>query len=282
MQGPTQTQALNNDIPRRLNNASQELSPAATTPSDFFPLPGTSVDSTGPCGLSIYSYGTTSIFDDIDFMGIENTYPPDLDPASSTAPQDHRPQNETAARIVHRLTPSSSSPRSNNSSNFTEHESLGTVVECKLDNSLGKAGWLSPLHIAVQRGHNKIVRVLLQHNVDCNVKDSDGLTPLIHATIGGYEDVVSSLLSHGAHIGSVDGNRRSALHLAVIHGHEALLKDLLSHRSCKKSLMDAYDKDGKTPLHMAVDLGFEAAVLALLQSGANVHCRAQKSSYEPS
>ena len=140
----------------------------------------------------------------------------------------------------------------------------------------GKAGWLSPLHIAAQKGHERIVRVLLQHNIDCNEKDSDGLTPLIHATVGGYQDVVSSLLSHEARISKVDGQRRSALHWAVIHRHEVLLKMLLSHCIGEGTLVDGYDNNGRTPLHIAVDMDFEAGVQILLQSGANVHYRARK------
>ncbi len=35
--------------------------------------------------------------------------------------------------------------------------------------------WLSPLHMAAQKGHDRIVRMLLEHNGDCNEGDSEGL-----------------------------------------------------------------------------------------------------------
>ncbi|KAK3985846.1 ankyrin repeat-containing domain protein [Cladorrhinum sp. PSN332] len=135
--------------------------------------------------------------------------------------------------------------------------------------------WQSSLHIAAQKGHNRIVCVLLQHHSDCNEKDSEGLTPLIHATIGGFEDVVSSLLNHGARITSVDNQHRSALHWAIVHRREAMLKLLLKHcAGGDREVLDGYDVNGKTPLHTAIDTGFEAGVQMLLQFGANVHYRA--------
>ena len=155
-------------------------------------------------------------------------------------------------------------------------DSLGLQIDESISPS-GRAGWLSPLHIAAQKGHDRIARLLLQHSIDCNEKDSDGLTPLIHATIGGFEDVISSLLSHGARIGNVDGQRRSAFHWAVIYRREAVLKILLNHCAGERTLIDGYDNEGRTPLHMAVDMGFEAGVQVLLQFGANVHYRARKS-----
>ena len=144
-------------------------------------------------------------------------------------------------------------------------ETLGPVTDDSASSS-GKAGWPSPLHIAEQKGHDRIASVLLQHNIDCSETDSEGLTPLIHAIIGGYEHVVSSVLSHGARIGNVDSQRRSALPCAVVRRREALLKVLSSHCTGKRTLMDGYDNDnnGRSPLHTAVDTGFEAGVKILL------------------
>jgi ankyrin repeat protein len=84
------------------------------------------------------------------------------------------------------------------------------------------------------------------------------------------------LLAHGARLGSLDSQHRSALHWAVVHRREALLKLLLKHsvRVGERSVIDGYDTHGKTPLHTAIDTGFEAGVQVLLQYGANVHFKA--------
>ena len=142
-------------------------------------------------------------------------------------------------------------------------------------------GWQGTLHLAAQKGHDHIVRVLLEHKTDCNERDSDGLTPLMHATIGGYDEVAVLLLSHGACIGDVDGHGRSALHWAVLHRREGLLRLLLAQSATATvehgAFVDGYDEMGRTPLHTAVDTGFEAGVHVLLQLGASPHNRARKS-----
>ncbi|KAL8841190.1 MAG: hypothetical protein Q9170_001044 [Blastenia crenularia] len=141
------------------------------------------------------------------------------------------------------------------------------------------SGWLSPLHIAARKGHDRIVHVLLQHNVDCNEKDSDGLTPMIHAIIGGHEDVLRSLLLNGACTSSSEGQpHRSVLHWAVLHRRENLLRVLLNHHLEEKTSIDAYDECGRTPLHVAIDTNFEAGVFTLLQFGADPSYKAHKCS----
>lgn len=139
-------------------------------------------------------------------------------------------------------------------------------------------GWFGGLHIAARRGHDRIVRTLLQHNVNCNERDSDGSTPLIHAVIEDHEAVVACLLAHGARIGEGDNVGRSALHWAVLHRRESLLRLLLGHFSERERELEinTYDDFGWTPLHMAIERGFEEGVQLLLQYGANLHSRARK------
>lgn len=139
------------------------------------------------------------------------------------------------------------------------------------DDKNGNGKWINPLHLAAKRGHNHIVRILLQHPVDCNEADSEGLTPLAHAVAGGYEDVVASLLQHGARLQEAgsDPQRRSALHWAVLHRRDAILRLLLRHCASEREIVNGRDSQGCTPLHTAVEMGFEAGVSALLENGAN-------------
>ncbi|ROW17039.1 hypothetical protein VPNG_01225 [Cytospora leucostoma] len=83
----------------------------------------------------------------------------------------------------------------------------------------------------------------------------------------------------GAHLGGVDGRRRSALHWAVKARREAMLRLLLRHADAANdtSVIDSYDDAGRTPLHVAIDCGFEPGVPLLLDFGANMHSRARKS-----
>jgi hypothetical protein len=140
--------------------------------------------------------------------------------------------------------------------------------------------WLTPLHVAAQKGRGKLVDILLQHDADCNAKDSDSLTPLAHATIGGHKDVVTLLLAHGARICEVDNQRRTVLHWAVMRRRDGVLKILLEHCGRDHALMNKYDRTGKAPVHIAIETDFEEGLRLLLQFGANVHLRMRKHTYE--
>ncbi|GAP91983.1 putative ankyrin repeat-containing protein [Rosellinia necatrix] len=140
-------------------------------------------------------------------------------------------------------------------------------------------GWLSPLHLAAKRGSSRIIRMLLQHNSDCNEPDSEGLTPLIHAVMGGHEEAALSLLEYGARIENIqrDGERPrpSAIHWAVLKRREGVLRVLLDHSSDPK-LLDSYDDCGRAPLHIAIDAEFDAGVSLLLKFGADPSQKVQQ------
>ncbi|KAL4733876.1 ankyrin repeat-containing domain protein [Aspergillus similis] len=127
------------------------------------------------------------------------------------------------------------------------------------------------LHRAVQTGNSKVVRLLLEHNADCNSKDNAGLTPLSCAVIGGHEEILELLLSHGARMGHVDNAHWSALHWAVFHNRHRILERLLSCCGGDSSLLNIRNKDGETPLSVAVGAGSEVAVKLLLEFGATVN-----------
>ncbi|TFK30361.1 ankyrin [Coprinopsis marcescibilis] len=53
----------------------------------------------------------------------------------------------------------------------------------------------TPLHLASDRGHLEIVKLLLATGADRNIPDADEFTPLQLAEIAGREDVVAALLA---------------------------------------------------------------------------------------
>lgn len=146
------------------------------------------------------------------------------------------------------------------------------------DDDEGDGTWQNSLHIAATKGFDRITRILLQHgDIDCNEKDSDGVTPLILATIGGYDDVVNSLLSHGASLCIVDDEHdRSAIHWAIVHRRDSLLEVLLDQCAAQQTPIDLYDKSGRTPLHLAVHMGYDAGVQLLLSFGANAQHKTKR------
>jgi hypothetical protein len=141
-------------------------------------------------------------------------------------------------------------------------------------------GWLSTIHIAAQKGHERIVRVLLERgNIDPNITDSDGRSPIFHAAVGGHNGVVRLLLSNGARVGHVDCDNRSVLHWTAHYQRIDVLQTLIEYwaeHERDSYDIDAYDDHGWTPLHLAAERGFEEGVLLLIQSGADMCAKARK------
>jgi len=53
--------------------------------------------------------------------------------------------------------------------------------------------WETPLHVASERGHVEIVRLLLEHGADLRARDSDGRTPSELALQYGKLEIVELL-----------------------------------------------------------------------------------------
>ncbi|KAJ3438986.1 no mechanoreceptor potential c isoform d-related [Anaeramoeba flamelloides] len=58
----------------------------------------------------------------------------------------------------------------------------------------------TPIHIACQVGDLEIIQIMIQNNVDFNIKDENEMTPLMVAAENDHEEVVKLLLDNGAQI----------------------------------------------------------------------------------
>ncbi len=118
---------------------------------------------------------------------------------------------------------------------------------------------LSPLMIAVSRGHEAVVHFLLEKGVDRTPTDKDGLTALMMAVIGGNQGLVVLLLDHGlfrehgAGVNAKNNYGKMPLMLAVEEGHEAIVYLLLQHGAT----IEAPDRSGRTPIDVAVSKGYQ-------------------------
>ena len=131
------------------------------------------------------------------------------------------------------------------------------------------------LHSASYGGHLQIVRSLLRHGVDVDVRDCFNRTPLSCASWGGHCDIIRCLLEHGANVTVSDDHHNTPLTWAAYYGHINALRVLLEHGAD----VDSRDNDGRTPLHDLV-LGGESfkgdrpeIARLLLKHGANVNAR---------
>lgn len=197
---------------------------------------------------SIDDFWTTSLKDTASLGGATTVVPPSV----AEECQGHHPHT-TAATTTTTTNPSDAAENTDRNSSKTP-------------------GGQTVLHRAVQTGNSKVVRLLLEHNAECDTKDQLGLTPLLYAIVGGHEDVVELLLAHGAGLGHVDNAHGSALHWAALHDRPRILQRLL--RACSagdRALLNRPNRDGETPLSVSVGAGSEVAVRLLLESGATVN-----------
>lgn len=159
--------------------------------------------------------------------------------------------------------------------------------------------FLTPLHIASDKGHTDLMEVLLKHGAKINGLDSLGQTALHRASRAGQLNSAQTLLSYGADLSLVSVQGYTAEALAAT---EALEKLLANHRLTSKGnaenrllesarsgeldivrailskhphLVNCRDVDGRqsTPLHFAAGYNRLEVVEYLLEHGADVHAK---------
>jgi ankyrin repeat protein len=135
-------------------------------------------------------------------------------------------------------------------------------------NSKGEYG-MTALHRAAESGDEAMVRLLLEKGADANVKDEDGWTALYFAVSTRHEAIVRLLLEKGADVSAKDKNGWTALRHAASTGHEAIVRLLLE----KGADVSAKDKYGWTALRWAASEGYETIVRLLLEKGADVNAK---------
>ncbi|KAK7883598.1 hypothetical protein LTR67_011097 [Exophiala xenobiotica] len=85
----------------------------------------------------------------------------------------------------------------------------------------------TPLSWMAERGHEAVVRLLLEKGAELDSKDTSGWTPLLRAAENGEEPVVRLLLEKGAKLDSKDNDGRTPLSWAATSGHEPVVRLLL-------------------------------------------------------
>ena len=130
------------------------------------------------------------------------------------------------------------------------------------------------LHSASYQGHLQVVRYLLRHGVDVNIRDSGKDTPFLLASWEGHSDVAQCLLEHGADVELRDQFDNTPLILAARCGHFDAVQFLLEHNAD----VNSQDHKGRTPLHtVMLEGGFKAdrtkIAQLLLKYGANPNAR---------
>ena len=127
------------------------------------------------------------------------------------------------------------------------------------------------LIFALKKGHSEIVEVLLKHGADANSKTKHGDSVLNIASDFGNVAIVRKLLENGANVNLVyELSGYSPLHSASEKGHIEVIDELLKYNP----LLDAKDRQKRTPLYLALTHGFLGhinVVKKLVKNGANLN-----------
>lgn len=114
----------------------------------------------------------------------------------------------------------------------------------------------TPLHYAASDGDREIVAMLIRSMPSAMyLQDKEGCAPLHIAARMGHVNVIHDMLEacpDSAELTDVKG--RNFLHVAVDRGHESIVTYLLGS-PILAGAVNEQDKDGNTPLHLAVMAG---------------------------
>uniref|UniRef100_A0A7N5ZQC5 SOCS box domain-containing protein n=1 Tax=Anabas testudineus TaxID=64144 RepID=A0A7N5ZQC5_ANATE len=119
----------------------------------------------------------------------------------------------------------------------------------------------TPLALAAQNGHLKVVEVLLQKGAHVWCESESG-TILFEAAASGNPDIISLLLEHGADPNQPLYSGHLPIHRVAYHGHRLALEHLIP-----VTKMSAVKESGMSPLHSAAAGGHAHCVEILLKAG---------------
>lgn len=135
------------------------------------------------------------------------------------------------------------------------------------------------LHTAAQDGDPEAVRRLIGEGAHVNEKSPnaggyyDGHTPLMVAAVGGNAAIVGELLAAGANPRLVDHLMKATPgHKAGYNGHVEVARVLVEHGGLELDAQGPYN--GYTALHDAIWHGHTAAARAYIEGGARLDLRA--------
>jgi ankyrin repeat protein len=124
---------------------------------------------------------------------------------------------------------------------------------------------LTPLEVAISRGHIEIVKILLSNNADFSIPNEYGVTCSHIAAACGHDKILKILCQKGADINVKNKCGQTPLYCATVNNQLSTV-ELLINKNAKLSLDDVYKM---TPLHYAAHRGYEEIFKLMVDRGKN-------------
>ena len=122
----------------------------------------------------------------------------------------------------------------------------------------------TPLHVAAQKGHNKVAELLIAKGANINTSGRlIGTTPLDSAALLGHKEMVELLIDSGADINPQIITGETPLQRAEQRGHSAIAEILRKHGG----------RAGKVTLLLAILKGQKDVAKSLIKGGAVVNAK---------
>jgi ankyrin repeat protein len=129
----------------------------------------------------------------------------------------------------------------------------------------------TPLHEAVRYGRVDIVALLLEKGASPNIQDVMGKTPLLLVVPRGtQQETYTLLLANGANSAAKDMFGDTSLHVAILNNVEV---SIFSRLLTPRIDINERNKQGVTPLALAVEHEQSNIVAYLVQKGADIHAK---------
>ena len=138
---------------------------------------------------------------------------------------------------------------------------ISNGAEVNISDENGQA----PLYIASARGRLESVKCLIENGATVNVKTNRGSTPLYVACHNGHIESVKSLIENGATVDAKNDHGATPLYVASQNGHLESVKHLIKY---KANVNEKCMKGKFTPLHIAAQQDKLEVVKFLVENGA--------------
>lgn len=157
--------------------------------------------------------------------------------------------------------------------------SVSMLLRMKADVNAYCGNFSSSLQAASLRGHTAIVRLLIQHGADVNMKgDGEYCNALQAAVAHGNEAIVQMLLQEGADVSVVGPGCVSTLQMAADNGHESIVRRLIqSGADVNQNVLEQgkemrpWDYQYVNAVQAASFRGYQGIVEILVQKGADLN-----------